>query len=117
MFISCTIVSAAVTQTRDRTTAALTHVPSHDRSARARLASQGGKKVLRAYTPLDSGVGYVDFVIKVRDPQRFPEGEECNLSSAAAAEGSEPDGAVGRARMSAKQCVRHVDTLSLSPLV
>ena len=56
-------------------------------------------------------------VMKVRDPQRFPEGEECNLSSAAAAEGSEPDGAVGRARMSAKQWVRHVDTLSLSPLV
>ena len=39
-------------------------------------------------------------VMKVRDPQRFPEGEECNLSSAAAAEGSEPpDGNVGRARM------------------
>ena len=58
-------------------------------------------------------------VMKVRDPQRFPEGEECNLSSAAAAEGSsEPDGAVGRARM-----VRHVHvenlvlTLSLTALV
>jgi len=37
----------------------------------------GGKKVLRAYTPLDSGVGYVDFVIKVYFANvhpRFPEG-------------------------------------------
>jgi len=36
-----------------------------------------GKKVLRAYTPLDSGVGYVDFVIKVYFAgahPRFPEG-------------------------------------------
>ena len=36
-----------------------------------------GKKVMRAYTPLDSGVGYVDFVIKVYFANvhpRFPEG-------------------------------------------
>jgi len=36
-----------------------------------------GKKVMRAYTPLDSGVGYVDFVIKVYFAgvhPRFPEG-------------------------------------------
>lgn len=36
-----------------------------------------GKKVLRAYTPLGSGVGYVDFVIKVYFAgvhPRFPEG-------------------------------------------
>ena len=36
-----------------------------------------GKKVLRAYTPLDSGVGYVDFVIKVYFANvhpRFPDG-------------------------------------------
>jgi cytochrome-b5 reductase len=36
-----------------------------------------GKKVLRAYTPLEAGVGYVDFVIKVYFANvhpRFPEG-------------------------------------------
>ena len=37
----------------------------------------GGKKTMRAYTPLDSGVGYVDFVIKVYFKNvhpKFPDG-------------------------------------------
>ena len=40
-------------------------------------ADIAGKKVMRAYTPLDSGAGYVDFVIKVYFANvhpRFPEG-------------------------------------------
>jgi len=42
-----------------------------------KLKNQAGERVMRAYTPLDSGVGYVDFVIKVYFANvhpRFPDG-------------------------------------------
>ena len=42
-----------------------------------KLKSSAGERVMRAYTPLDSGVGYVDFVIKVYFANvhpRFPDG-------------------------------------------